>query len=202
MTRSPRLSDRLLQATRDCILAAAADEVALLGLARLTYAGVAARAGRSERTVYRHFATREALVAALAPEVSRRLRTPPLPTELADLPGFVADLFAAFEAQPALTREALESELFVHIRDGAASERGRALRELLDRCWPHLPEARRELAATNLRFMLTASAWHYHRTHLKLDAQATVEAVGHAVQCIVHALGPPTPRGSCADSAR
>ena len=195
MTRSPRLSDRLLQATRDCIVAAAADEVALLGLARLTNAGVAARAGVSERTVYRHFATRDALVAAVAPEVSRRLRTPPLPPELHALPGFVADLFAAFEAQPALTREALQSELFAHIRDGQASERWRGLRALLDRCWPQLPAARREIAATNLRFLLTASAWNYHRTHLKLDAQATVDTVCHAVQCIVVALGPPVAQG-------
>jgi AcrR family transcriptional regulator len=184
------LNERLLQATRELIVVAAVDELEARGLMALTNAGIADRAGVSERTVYRHFTTREQLMAALAPEVARRLQVPSVPDSPAELPAFVGALFQTFEAQPRLTREALLPELFVHLRDGQAGDRWRALRRLLDQHWPRLPADRRELAAANLRFLLTASSWHYHRTQLGLDADRTIATVAHAIACILEALGP------------
>lgn len=190
MNRSPDLRDRLRATTRECIVGAAADEVRHRGVAQLTNAAIAARAGVAERTVYRHFATREQLMSAVAAEVSRRLATPPVPDHPAALADYADELFACFEAQPELTREALQSELFAHVRDSKAAERWRALRALIDRHWPALPAQRRALAAANLRFVLAASCWHYHRTSLAMDASTATAAVRHLVACVLAALGP------------
>ncbi len=201
----PPLHERLRDTTRECIVVAAADEIQAHGTVALTSASVAARAGVSERTVYRHFTNRGLLLAAVAVEVSRRLSTPPVPDDPAALGGYTAALFARFEAQPALTREALTSDLFGHMRDSRAAERWCALRALIDRHWPYLPDQRRALAAVNLRYLLTATTWHYHRTHLALDASDTESAVQHAVGCVLSALGPPasaTPTPTPRDRAR
>jgi AcrR family transcriptional regulator len=193
MPRSTALNDRLQQATQAAIVQAATDAVVEQGLAKLTNAEVAARAGMAERTVYRYYATRELLVKDIAAEVGRRLSAPQVPLKLADLHDFVKRLYGAFEQQPALTREALSSDLYIHIRDNQALERWQQLRQLLAAHWPALPAERRELAVINLRFLLTATSWNYHRAHLCLSAKMTLDVVLNGVDAILAALGPPKP---------
>src|SRR6188508_2634914 len=61
----PRLRERLRSATRDAILAAAADVFAADGAANARIEDIAARAGVAVGTVYNYFEDRAALVAAL-----------------------------------------------------------------------------------------------------------------------------------------
>jgi AcrR family transcriptional regulator len=141
--------------------------------------------------VYRHFETRQALMAAVAAEVARQLATPPVPADPHGLRQYPAALFGAFEKRSRLTREALHTELFEPVRDSVASERWRALRALLHEHWPAMPSERLDLAAVNLRYLLAATTWNYHRRHLGLDAEGSVAAVAHALACILDSLGPP-----------
>jgi AcrR family transcriptional regulator len=70
--RSP-LRERQVAQTRETILRALADEILQNGIHGLSVAAVAARADVAERTVYRHFASGEALVEALTSFVGEQL---------------------------------------------------------------------------------------------------------------------------------
>lgn len=74
------LRDQYRDETHMRILDAAIAELAVTELEALTMAGVAARAGVTERTVFRHFATRDALVRAVWPRMQDRVRSPGFPT--------------------------------------------------------------------------------------------------------------------------
>lgn len=183
------LSERLAEQTRQWIIAAAADLLEEQGPASLTNAALAARAGIAERTVYRHFATRDALLGELAAEVTRRLATPPVPSTPAALLQYPAQLFACFEARPNLTRAALGSELFQHMRDSTAAQRWAGVQRLLDDHLPDQPASARAMAAANIRFLLSATTWHYYRQHFGFDAGQATRCVQHALQLQLQALG-------------
>src|SRR5215472_1572236 len=69
------LRARQTELTRDLILEALVDLVVERPLADFSLQDVADRAGVSLRTVYRHFASREALLEALLPWVAQQIST-------------------------------------------------------------------------------------------------------------------------------
>jgi AcrR family transcriptional regulator len=156
----------------------------------LTNASIAARCGISERTLYRHYASREVLLNEVATEVWRRLDTPPVPGSLTELLDYPELLFGRFEERSALTRAALQSELFSRLRDGVSASRGTALKRLLARDLPASSNTQRLLTANNLRFLLTATTWNYYRCNLQLSAEVTVATVRLAVDCLLAGLRP------------
>ena len=188
--RAPSLAERHADHTRQWIVAAAVDVLEELGPAAvLTNAAVAGRAGISERTVYRHFATREALLDALAAEVAQRLGTPPVPSSPEALLRYPGQLFACFEARPQLTRSALTSEVFSRMRDGPAAQRWRVVQQMLDAHLPALPEAERAMTAANIRYLLAATTWHYYRHYFGFSLEQTVRCVQQALAFQLQGLG-------------
>lgn len=188
-TRRPSLAARQTDQTRQWITDAALNLLEEDGSDTLTNAAVAERAGVSERTVYRYFATRDALLDAIAVAVSQRLETPGVPQTPAALLGYPAQLFARFEAQAQLTRAALAPDVFSRLRDGQASQRRQAVRRLLE---AHMPEATAEqlsLAAANIHYLLTATTWHYYRHHFQFDDAQTVLCVQQALAFQLKGLG-------------
>lgn len=182
------LAGRHGEHTRREIVTAAAELLSTAPLSSLTNAAVASHAGISERTVYRHFPTREVLLAALACEVAARIDAPPAPDSVDALPGYVRALYGRFEASAGLTAAALHADLFPAMRDGVAAQRWKALRTLLRRTFPTLPAATVEGASANLRYLLSATTWNYYRTQFSFDFERTVTAVELAVSMILTAL--------------
>ncbi len=170
------------------IVGAAADLLVTTPMSSLTNAVVAAQAGISERTVYRHFPTREVLFAALACEVAARIAAPEVPGSIEALPGYVHALFARFEAHAGLVEAALHSDLFPSMRDGQAARRWKALRRLLREAFPTVPTATVDGAAANLRYLLSATTWRYYRQQFAFDAARTERCVAEAVTIILTAL--------------
>jgi AcrR family transcriptional regulator len=187
--RTPSLSERHTDQTRQLILSAAADLLENQELAELTNAAVAARAGVSERTVYRHFMNRDALLDGVAVEVASRLQSPPVPDTPEALLTYPQQLFASFEARHQLTRSALASEVFARLRDGPAARRWQAVQRMLDNSLPALSANDRAMAAANIRYLLTATTWNYYRQQLGLTAEQTVCCVRQALSMQLHCLG-------------
>ena len=187
--RPPNLTARHTDQTRQWILIAATDLLELQGLAQLSNAAVAERAGISERTVYRHFSTRDALLDEVAVTVAARLDSPEAPHTAPELLAYPAQLFASFEARPALTRAALASEVFARMRDGPAAKRWQAVQRMLEEHQPPLSADDCVIAAANIRYLLTATTWNYYRQQLGLDAQQTVSCVRKALAAQLYGLG-------------
>jgi AcrR family transcriptional regulator len=184
----PSLNERLVDQTRQWLVEAATDLLEEQPEVALVNAAIAQRAGVSERTVYRHFPTREALLDAVAREAARRLAVPSAPATLAELLAFPAALFASFEARPQLTRAALKPEVFVRMRDGQAAQRWAAIQALMDRDFAQVSPEERRLATANIRYWLSATTWRYYRDNFGFDADETVRSVETALRHTVAGL--------------
>jgi AcrR family transcriptional regulator len=184
-TRSALVA-RQTDLTQRLILEAALEVVAEAPTEPLSVRATARRAGMSERTVFRYFATREDLVTAAAGEFARRLNLPEPPASLEELLAFPASLYACFEDLGDFIRATLPSELSQRLRGQAAVERRQAIAALIDRLAPDRPEEERRIAAANIHYHLVASTWHYYRVHFGFSPE---EAVRSAQTVIVQSLG-------------
>src|SRR5947209_3786881 len=96
------LRDLYREQTRMRILDAAIAELAVSELEALTMAKVADRAGVTGRTVFRHFASRDALIAAVWPRMQARVRSTGFPQTADELIATPGRLFPAFDSEEKL----------------------------------------------------------------------------------------------------
>ena len=176
------LAERQTDFTRQVILDAALDTLERGSLADLTVRAVAKRANLAERTVFRYFADREAFLDGVAGALSDKLHLPPPPASLEELYAAPRALYERFEAQAALIRAALHTDLFHRMRVAHARPRWAAVQKLLDELAPRRPERERRLAAANIRYHLQASTWHYYRFYFAFNLEDTIAAAEMAIR--------------------
>lgn len=140
----------------------------------LSIRAVARGAGISERTIFRHFATRDILLDAVAEETLRRLQAPPLPDTATDLLSYPGEIYARFEAREAQIKATLRSELYDRIRTKDAEDRRISLRRLIDRLAPDRTVQERTIAAANIHYHVIATTWHYYRFHFGFSPRQAV----------------------------
>jgi AcrR family transcriptional regulator len=199
-TRFRPLADVHGDATRRLILDAALASLEAGG--EITARGAALHSGISERTVFRHFPSREQLLAACAAHFAQRIQAPAVPTSVQELLAFPRGLFNAFEAHRELVRASWHSELRSYMIAAVARERWVAISRLIDSIAPHAPAQQRRLVAASVRYHLTASTWHYYRFVMGLTLQDTIAGVEQLIAMQLAALErpagrprrPPTPR--------
>lgn len=172
--------------THERILAAALD--VLRAGESLTFALVAQAAGLPERTVYRHFPTREALVAASWDRVLARFANDRHPRTLAAYEEHVRDAFERFGSDPALVHAILRSREVSSLRRHSDPARMEALDALVAAELPDAPPTERGRLAAALRTLYSAPAW-------ELLVGAGLDAVGAAetVALVARRLLRPSP---------
>lgn len=175
------LNERRNELTRRLILDSAVRTVESESVGALTMRAVAERAEMSERTLFRHFATREEFLDAVAHEVSLRLRYPALPASAAELPKAAGPLYRAYEANTNLTKAALHSELFDRIRTSVAQARWDTVKRLIDEDSPQWSERDRKIVAANIRYYLSATTWHYYRFYFGFSLKDTIASAEVAI---------------------
>ena len=175
------LSERLADHTQGLILASAIDLLEKAPVHELTVRAVAGQAHISERTIFRYFATRDALLNAIADEVSRHMALPPDPASMAELLDYPDTLYRRFEATAALTKAALHTELFSRMRNSQAQRRWESVRKVIDAHAPQRSEHDRKLAAANIRYFLSATTWHYYRFYFGFGLNESIECARIAV---------------------
>jgi AcrR family transcriptional regulator len=183
------LAERHAELTRRLILQAAVELLGLTPTGELTMRAVAGRAGVSERTLFRYFASHGELLDAVMHEFARRLDLPPEPTSVAALLAYPEALYARFEANAALTAGVLHSELYQRIRSAVAQRRGTAVRALVDRVAPAQAERERSFAAANIAYYLTATTWHYYRCYFGFSLADAVACAQLAISQALEGLG-------------
>ena len=175
------LTDRRHDLTRGLILDTAVDLLAAGGLAEVTVRAVARKAGMSERTVFRYFATRDEFLDAVAATARTRMQLPPPPSSIAELETYPVVLYAAFEGQHKLVVAGLHSEVFDRIREGAARSRWAAIRKLVDDHAPRRPAKDRKLASAQINYYLGASTWNFYRAYFGFNLDEAIEAAKQAI---------------------
>lgn len=180
-TKTLTLSDRLANHTQALILASAIDLLKKAPVHELTVRAVAGHAHISERTIFRYFATREALLDAIAGEVTKHMALPPDPGSMAELLDYPDTLYRRFEASAALTKAALHTELFPRMRNEQARRRWESVRKVIDAHAPRRSEHDRKLAAANIRYFLSATTWHYYRFYFGFGLNESIECARTAV---------------------
>lgn len=161
--------------------------VSLIGDGReLTYKAVARQAGVQERTVYRHFATKEDLEAAVWTWIVENLTQADLGAASEDeLVEAMRRSFAGFDAGAPLILAMLHSRQGLAIRQTQQPAR----RDMFERCVreavPEVgPELRTRLAAT-LQLLYSATAWEQLRGFWAMDAQAGAATVETAIRLLL-----------------
>ena len=137
------------------------------GIASLSIPEVAREAHVSVPTVYRHFGSKDELLAAIHPHVARRvgLDTVPDPVTLDNLRDSVLAYFDRLAGYSALDLAAVASPVGDEVRHATMAHRLKRLSRFADAVQPPLPKADRD-RITRLLVVLTASAslrmWRDH----------------------------------------
>jgi AcrR family transcriptional regulator len=159
------------------------------GLAGLSIPAVAREAGVSVPTVYRHFATKRDLLAAVYPYTARRsgLDTIPDPRSLDELRPMIRAVVDRLDALDDLSRAAMASPGASEVRHATMPTRYERIRRLTDSIEPKLRKADRD-RITRLLVVLTASAsLRMWRDHLGLSADELADDVDWILSAAVAA---------------
>ncbi len=143
----------------------------------LTFAAVSAASEVSERTVYRHFPTREALLRGLYDWVNQRLAVDgDRPTDAAGMARLVRLLFPGFDALAPVVRELLASPEGRLARLAANPARQRAALALVEREAAGLAPVQHRRVAAVLQLLTSASTWQSLRDYWGMDGAEAAEA--------------------------
>jgi AcrR family transcriptional regulator len=183
-----RLRAEQAQETRERILDATVPLVAR-GLASLTIPAVAREAGVSVPTVYRHFATKQELIEAIYPHVTRHaaIQQPPPPRTISELRDGVRRRLAHLDSLDDYTRAVMASGASDELRRATIPNRLAVFRDVVDSVEPKLADADRD-RLTRFLVVLSQSAslrmWH---DHLGLSVDEVAEEIDWLVKAAIAA---------------
>jgi AcrR family transcriptional regulator len=190
---SPRyhspLRDRQKQQTRDLILDAVAAILRRAELDDVTMSEVARTAEITERTVYRHFATREELLTAFWRRILRsfmRGQTGDL-ASLDELFDLTRSTFRRFEENEGVIRAITGSPEGREIRKKPNEQRLETLGKLFAGLLPQLPPAQVRMIAVAAHALASASVWSHMRDFCGIEGEEAADAVTYAIGLMTEA---------------
>lgn len=196
------LQERQKRLSREAILEALAEHAVEQGLLDFTVAQIAERAGVSQRTVYNHFASRHAMIEALAAWLGERMRREggrTYPDGLASLSGAVRRNFALFSREPELTHALAVIEA-VEPTSGHL-HRTSAFREAVERAYPELDDREQTAVSAIIRRLVSSASWDGLTREHGLDSDEAASAVVWTLGLVMDALNRGD-RPSLADTER
>lgn len=179
------LRDVYREETRTRILDAAVAELSQNELEALTMAGVAARAGVTERTVFRHFPTRDALIRAVWPRMQARVRSSGFPRTARDLIETPNRLFPEFDREERLVRASAFSTGGREVRLASNSERQAAMRASVRDAFPDIREPELTRLAAVVQLIDSAYAWAVMKEFWDLDGRESATAASQALAVLL-----------------
>ena len=152
----------------------------------LTFARVAAVSGVPERTIYRHFATRQALLAAVFDWANERIGfSGGYPTDGEGLVALIRRVFPGFDTLAPVIRELLVDPDGLPVRLADNEERQRAALAIVDTEAPGLDPASARRVAATLQLLTAASSWQTLRDYWDMDGEEAAEASALAVELLL-----------------
>ena len=166
--------------------------------ADLTYASVAAEAGVQERTVYRHFAKKEDLEAALWNWIVQRLTHADFAARNEEhLVAAMRESFAGFDADAPLIQAMLQSPQGLDVRRRQQPARRAMFEACIDSAVPGAPPQVRDRAAAVLQVLYSAASWDVLRSFWDMDATEAADVIDLGIRSLLsglrlHVRGPAT----------
>jgi AcrR family transcriptional regulator len=175
--------------TRDLIFQAVVDVVLEEGVQAFTIQRVAERAGVSHRTVYRHFPTREALLAAMAESAAEQVGdlarfSTGFPT-LEDAPQQTRQLFALWDDFERLIRAGVMLRVAGGIDESDRQQRLGRTRTLLHEYAPHVSDQDRDYARYAIHALSNTVTWSQMRADWGITGVEAGDAVAYVIELII-----------------
>jgi AcrR family transcriptional regulator len=151
----------------------------------LTFARVAEAAEVPERTVYRHFPSREALMEGLFAWANERIGFDgALPADRAELVSMVRTVFPGFDEIAPVIRELMAAPEGRHARLAGKPQRQAGSLAVIDAEQVELDDDDRRRVAAITQLLAAASTWQTLRDYWDMDGDQAAEAVGLAIELI------------------
>ena len=198
---SSPLRARQKEQTRDLILAAVGQILARDDFSAATIAEVARVAEVTERTIYRHFPTREDLLREFWKVTLQRLSGDLLdnPEPLDEMLELTRRLFTMFDAEEGVMRAISASPEGRMIRKGPNEVRLGKVQQFLEPMLEGNSERERQNIAAAVFTLCSVSVWMHMRDYCGFDGPRAGEAAAGAIELIVEAA---RRRGGDAGAAR
>lgn len=177
--------------TRRAILEAAAELIVRDGLADFSLRDVASEAGVSERTVYNHFANRQAVLDGLADYVDDRLREAQLQDDPRNIEHLTERIVAIMRALDEIGAPAMAMARLAAVQgtpSTAARERTEQFRERFADVLDPLPADEADRYFAILRTIVSSPTWLVLREQHGLDPDDTAKAIGWALDTLLDDL--------------
>ncbi len=165
------------------------------GFANVSMPEVAREAGVSVPTVYRHFGSKEGLLAAVYPHVARRvgLDKVPDPETFADLRNGIQMAFEKVDSYSDLERAAVASPAADVTRHVTMPQRLKRLARFADSVQPRLAKADRDRITRLLTVLTASSSLRMWRDHLDVSVEQAVDDIDWVMRASISA-GRPSPQ--------
>jgi AcrR family transcriptional regulator len=155
----------------------------------LTYGAVAAQARVQERTVYRHFPTKDDLESAVWAWILEHLTHVNFSANtLDDLIAFLRKSFNGFDAGAPLIQAMLRSPEGLNVRLRQQPSRQAMFETCVNQAVPDLEPRIRRQAAAALQVLYSATAWDLLRSFWGMDGSQAADVIELAIRSLLDGL--------------
>jgi AcrR family transcriptional regulator len=175
------------EATRRRILDAAGRLMADRGLEDLSFTAIAKDAGVKERTVYRHFANKSALLEALWGWYQRRINYGSIAETERDLLDKPLRTFVGFEENDKLTRALWSSPQGRDFRLSNVEERKAGIKKAIADATRGLPPRQAKWLAAAIHVLYSGAAWSIMKDYWGLSGADAGRASAMAIELLLNA---------------
>jgi AcrR family transcriptional regulator len=183
------LREQHAELTRELILRALAELLQNERAGEFSMADVARKAGVSLRTVYRHFPTREELLAAATDWIDARIfGDVPFDETVDDLPKLFRYACEQWEQYPTLARAMARSQAGQSARSDRRGERLARIHRALTEVTNELPDEEKRRAVAVLGYLENVLAWVTMREATGLESGEVEEAIEWAMRTLIEDL--------------
>ncbi len=158
-----------------------------------TLEAIAEEAGVERRTVFRHFATKEALLEAFWQWINHRITPRTLPESLPELIDGPREAFARFDDQEGVIRASLHTPAGRAMRLATVEARRKAFRASLREATRGATAKDRRRIEAVAHALYSAAAWESMRDYAGIDGKQAGDAASWALQILIDAMQAPNP---------
>jgi len=176
------------KATRQRILDAAGRLMEDRGLQEFSFAAIAKEAGVKDRTVYRHFPSKNALIEALCVWFQDRIHYGDFAQTEAELLAKPLQIFPGFEENEQLARALWSSPQGREFRLSNVEDRKSGIKAAIADATRGLPPRQTKWIAAVLHVLMSGAAWQSMKDYWGLSAEEAGKASAMAMELLLNAV--------------